>query len=56
MNNYPADFKDYDVGLMWTEFLQNNIVFGAPLKEMMERRGWLKQPPFYHPPGLPNQQ
>jgi hypothetical protein len=44
-----------DVGLMWTEFVQDYIIFGAPLKEMMSRRGWLKQPPFYHPPGLPRE-
>jgi len=42
-----------DVSLMWAEFLQEHITFLLILKSLMRKRGWLKVPPPYHPPGLP---
>lgn len=45
-----------DVGLMWAEFQQEQMIYGAPLKQLLKKRGWLKQPPFYLPPGTPQHQ
>ena len=42
-----------DVGLIWAEFLQEHMTFAINLKSMMQKRGWLKIPPFYYPPGSP---
>ena len=42
-----------DVTLIWTEFLQEYMTFGATLKSLMKKRGWFKAPPFYYPPGSP---
>ena len=44
-----------DVGLLWTEFLQEYLTFGGNLKPLMKKRGWLKVPPFYYQPGVPIQ-
>jgi hypothetical protein len=44
-----------DVGLIWAEYLQEQITLGVPVKNMLLKRGWLKQPPFYVPPGIPQQ-
>lgn len=44
-----------DVGLMFTQFLGEKLVFGVNLKAKMRKRGWLKVPPYYYPPGLPKQ-
>lgn len=41
-----------DVGLIWVEFLQEYLTFGATLKALMKKRGWFKFPPFYYAPGL----
>lgn len=44
-----------DVGLMFSQFLGEKLVFGANLKAKMRLRGWIKVPPYYYPPGLPKQ-
>lgn len=44
-----------DVGLMFVQFFGEKIVFGANLKSLMRKRGWVKVPPYYYPPGLPSQ-
>lgn len=44
-----------DVELIWIELLQEYLTFGATLKPLVKKRGWLKVPPSYHPPGIPNQ-
>jgi hypothetical protein len=44
-----------DVSLIWVEFLQEYMTFGETLKALVKRRGWLKYPPFYYPPGSPIQ-
>jgi len=42
-----------DVTLIWIEYLQEYMTFGATLKELVKRRGWLKTPPYYYAPGAP---
>ncbi|MDR7246751.1 DUF3231 family protein [Priestia megaterium] len=42
-----------DVTLIWMEYLQEYMTFGATLKELVKRRGWLKVPPYYYAPGAP---
>ncbi|MFC4767927.1 DUF3231 family protein [Effusibacillus consociatus] len=44
-----------DVGMMWFEFQTEHVIYGANLKALMRKRGWIKVPPYYYPPGLPNQ-
>ncbi|MEH7086724.1 DUF3231 family protein [Neobacillus drentensis] len=43
-----------DVSLLWIEFLQEYMTFGVTIKALMKKRGWLKVPPFYYPPGAPS--
>jgi hypothetical protein len=43
-----------DVAMMWVQFQSEQMTFGGTLKAMMRRRGWIKIPPSYYPPGLPN--
>jgi len=42
-----------DVGMMFTQFQAEKLKYGATLKVLMKKRGWLKTPPYYNPPGLP---
>ncbi|HJV17728.1 MAG TPA: DUF3231 family protein [Bacillales bacterium] len=42
-----------DVTLLWLEYLQEYMTFGATLKDLVKRRGWLKVPPSYYAPGAP---
>jgi hypothetical protein len=44
-----------DVGKMWLEFYLQWVTFGATLKALSRKRGWIKVPPYYYPPGAPNQ-
>ncbi|OLS40014.1 DUF3231 family protein [Bacillus sp. MRMR6] len=41
-----------EVGILWIEFFLEWAVFGATLKTLMRKRGWLKVPPYYYPPGF----
>ncbi|WP_407271294.1 DUF3231 family protein [Radiobacillus sp. PE A8.2] len=50
-----ADSVRTDVGLMWLEFYSEWVTFGTTLKTLMRKRGWLKVPPYYYPPGIPKQ-
>jgi hypothetical protein len=43
-----------DVMLMFSEFLTQKMIFGINIKNMMRKRGWIKIPPYYNPPGIPN--
>ncbi|SMB87089.1 Protein of unknown function [Desulfonispora thiosulfatigenes DSM 11270] len=43
-----------DIALMWTKNLGIRMKYGAKLKVLMKKRGWLKVPPFYCPPGTPH--
>ncbi|MHC0039394.1 DUF3231 family protein [Pseudoneobacillus sp. C159] len=42
-----------DVGLLFFEFQVNLMRYAAPLKNLMKERGWLRIPPKYIPPGIP---
>ncbi|KAB2488315.1 DUF3231 family protein [Priestia endophytica] len=42
-----------DVGALFTQCMLEKMKFGASLKELMGKRGWIKVPPYYYPPGLP---
>jgi hypothetical protein len=42
-----------DVALMFVKFQEEKLKFGASLKTMMRKRGWIKIPPYYVPNGLP---
>ncbi|WP_059103241.1 DUF3231 family protein [Shouchella shacheensis] len=42
-----------DIGLMWTELQSEKAMYGMKLKTAMRKRGWIKVPPYYSPPGLP---
>ncbi len=43
-----------DIGLMWARFHTEKMVFGMELKTAMRKRGWIKVPPYYYPPGAPS--
>lgn len=42
-----------DVALIFVKFQEEKLKFGASLKTMMRKRGWIKIPPYYVPNGLP---
>ncbi|QOR64823.1 DUF3231 family protein [Cytobacillus suaedae] len=42
-----------DLGLMWVEFHTELLTFGTTLKSLMRKRGWIRVPPYYYPPGMP---
>lgn len=44
-----------DVGMMFASFQAEKLKFGASLKTLMRKRGWIKIPPYYVPTGLPTQ-
>lgn len=44
-----------DVAAMWLEFYSEVVTFGSVLKTLSRKRGWLKVPPYYYPPGMPKQ-
>jgi Protein of unknown function (DUF3231) len=40
-----------DVALIFLQIQVQLMKFGAPLREMMKKHGWLIVPPYYYPPG-----
>lgn len=44
-----------DAGIIWLGFQADMVTFGATLKSLMRKRGWIKVPPYYYPPGIPKQ-
>lgn len=44
-----------DVGMMFAQFQMEKLKFGASLKTLMRKRGWIKIPPYYVPHGAPVQ-
>ncbi len=48
-----ADAIRNDVGIMWFQFYTQWVTYGATLKTLMRKRGWIKVPPYYYPPGNP---
>lgn len=43
-----------DVGAMFIKFQEEAMTFGLICKSMMKKRGWIKIPPYFIPPGLPS--
>lgn len=43
-----------DAALILLKTFYELLKFGSSLKKMMKKRGWLKVPPYYYPPGAPN--
>lgn len=43
-----------DIGMMWLQFYSEWTTIGTTLKTLMRKRGWLKVPPYYYPPGSPS--
>nr|WP_285289058.1 DUF3231 family protein [Bacillus sp. ISL-47] len=41
-----------DVSVLFVQFQAEKLAFAARLKQVMRKRGWIKVPPFYVPPGL----
>ncbi|MRH42125.1 DUF3231 family protein [Aquibacillus halophilus] len=50
-----ADSLRNDMGMMWLNFYSEWVTFRSTLKTLMRKRGWIKVPPYYYPPGYPNQ-
>ena len=44
-----------DVGLKFLKFQTDKLVLGYKAKKLMQKKGWLKIPPYYRPPGTPLQ-
>jgi Protein of unknown function (DUF3231) len=44
-----------DIGAHFTHCLLEKMKFGVSLRETMRKRGWIKVPPYYYPPGMPKQ-
>lgn len=44
-----------DVAIMFLKFQTDKLSLGLKTKELMQERGWLKTPPYYQPPGSPDQ-
>jgi hypothetical protein len=40
-----------DFGLMFLKFQAEKVILGAKLKQVMTKRGWIKIPPLFIPPG-----
>lgn len=53
--NIVAQSIRNDVGLIFVNIQGEVLTLGMPLKTLMKKRDWLKTPPYYYPPGLPNQ-
>ncbi|WLD91694.1 DUF3231 family protein [Alkalihalobacillus sp. AL-G] len=45
-----------DIQLIWMELQSEKMLYGSKLKTMMRKRGWIKVPPYYYPPGMPEEQ
>jgi hypothetical protein len=48
-----SDALRSDLGMMWYGFYSEWVNTGVSLKSLMIERGWLKFPPYYNPPGTP---
>lgn len=44
-----------DVGLLFIQFQTEKFAFATRLKHLMRKRGWIRVPPFYLPPGSTNE-
>lgn len=46
-----SDSLRTDLAIMFIKFQTEKLSLGLKAKELMQRKGWLKIPPYYHPPG-----
>lgn len=44
-----------DVGTIFLKYQLDKMMVGIKIKKLMEKRGWLKIPPYYYPPGKPQE-
>ncbi|WP_042356838.1 DUF3231 family protein [Bacillus rubiinfantis] len=44
-----------DVSSLFTHAMFEKMKFGTSLKGLMRKRGWIKVPPYYYPPGMPKE-
>lgn len=42
-----------DFGILFIQFQAEKLMYAAKLKTIMQKRGWLKIPPLFVPPGSP---
>ncbi|MCT2535209.1 DUF3231 family protein [Aquibacillus koreensis] len=42
-----------DIAAAFAHCLLEKMKFGSTLREQMRKRGWIKVPPYYYPPGAP---
>ncbi|WP_099157550.1 DUF3231 family protein [Virgibacillus ndiopensis] len=42
-----------DIGASFTHCMIEKMKFGVTLRNTMKKRGWIKVPPYYYPPGMP---
>lgn len=40
-----------DLAMMFIKYQAEKLSLGLKAKELMKKKGWLKIPPYYHPPG-----
>lgn len=52
-NNLSQSIRS-DVGLMWIRFHSEKAILRMDVKTKMREHGWIKVPPYYYPPGAPN--
>src|SRR5699024_3389104 len=45
-----------DVALLFLKYQADKLSLGLKAKELMKKKGWLKIPPYYYPPGSPVQE
>ncbi|MGG3471218.1 hypothetical protein ABES02_27565 [Neobacillus pocheonensis] len=43
-----------DIGLKWARLQTEKMVLAMEVKIAMRKRGWIKVPPYYYPPGAPS--
>ncbi|MFE8697482.1 DUF3231 family protein [Cytobacillus sp. FJAT-53684] len=44
-----------DVASLFMQCMLEKMKFGVSLKDLMRKRGWIKVPPYYYPPGAPTE-
>lgn len=44
-----------DVAMLLLKHQTRLMIYGESFKSLMRKRGWIKVPPYYYPPGMPKQ-
>lgn len=42
-----------DLEMIWMELQSEKMLYGSKLKTIMRKRGWIRVPPYFTPPGMP---